>query len=266
MPSPKLPLPVALLWIMGSVFVVTGSVYSLWTWNLYQKVAKEKAPVLCHIMQTRPHTDALKADYLAEILGLSRDHPTPLKEFDIRKAMHQLQEMPMIKEAKVMTLAEDTVYIDYTMREPIAMVYDYENIAVDEEGFLFPFSPFYSPKDLPELYFGFIEQKSSEHSFIKPLEGPEWKLATHLVKILSEKAQEEKVRLQRVDISHAFAKSLGRQEIVISFGVGDANVHYLRLHPREYEQQLGNYFALYSQLPLEEKVIDLRIGGLAFIK
>lgn len=277
MSSPKLTLPVALTWIIGSVFALTGSIYSLWTWHLCERESHEteKEPALCHIIQTGPHTDALPTDFLAQILGLSRDHPTSLAHFNEELATERLQQMPMVKNGRVSSLDRDTLYIDYTMRQPMAKIYDYENIAVDEEGFLFPVSPFFSPKDLPEFYFGFVHESSSIFSFQKPLDGEKWKLAVTLLKILQDKTREMRLRIQRIDVAHAFEKSLGGQEIVIEIASeeedsGKAFVHSLRLHPLHYEQQLGNYFMLYSTLLTEngdhKKVIDLRVEGLAFVR
>lgn len=276
-----LSLPVAFMWILGSTFLVTGSAYSL------LKMTKGRIVTSCcketfmiqKIIQTGPHRDALKTDYLAEILSLSKDHPTSIFSFDPNIAIKRLLAMPMIKEASVFTIKPDTIYVDYTMRDPIAMVDDYENIAIDEEGFLFPFSPFYSPKELPKLYFGLAAFKKEEKWFEKPLEGESFLLAMQILKALKAIAFEERFFLKRIDLSNAFEKSYGRQEVVIdianeAFGLSTISnpsfFHHLRLSPKDYAKQLGNYLILHRELigsaqSEGERVIDLRIEGLAFI-
>lgn len=287
MKGKKLSLPIALAWILGSTFLITGSAYS------FLKVSRGKGLmisvkdpfVIQKIIQTGPHRDTLKTDYIAEILGLSQDHPMRISSFDSNASVKKLLAMPMIKEASVFVIKPDTLYVDYTLRDPIAMVYDYENIAIDEEGFLFPFSPFYSPKELPELYFGLPSFEEGGSSFKKPLEGEKFLLATQILKALKKIAGEEKFFLKRIDVSHAFEKSYGKQEVVIdianeAFGFSSISnfsfIHHLRLSPKDYAQQLGNYLVLHREImtssqlyskthSVDERVIDLRLEGLAFI-
>lgn len=281
MTSKVLPLPIALLWIIGSIFLVSGSAYSLLK-IMHGKVFQgphHPTYMIHKIIQTGPHRDALKTDDLAEMIGLSRDRPTSIQTFDPQQAIDHLLEMPMIKEASVMVLKPDTVYVDYTMRQPLAMIYDYENIAVDEEGHLFPFSPFYSPKALPEFYFG--SELLASFSFKTPLQGEGWLLAMRILKMLKTSASEANIFIKRIDVSHAFERSLGKQEIVIDFVNEEIELslhssrqftHHIRLHPQDYEQQLGNYFVLHDELltstepAMKERVIDLRMMGLAFVQ
>lgn len=275
----KVDLPTALAWIIGSIFLVTGSMYSLLKTRPHKGSSKSPVEfVIRKIIQTGPQRDALTTDHLAEIMGLSQDVPTSIFRFDPDQACHQLLALPFLKEAKVELVHPDTVYVDYTMREPVAMVYDYENIAIDEEGFLFPFTPFYSPKDLPEFYFGL----EGAFPLDKPLKGPAFDLAIHLLKLLHPIASEQRLCLKRIDIANAFHKSLGRQEIVIeitnetqlfTLAPQQQFIHYLRLSPQTYGQQLGNYFVLYRELitgvptkeNLQTTVIDLRMEGFALV-
>jgi hypothetical protein len=279
----RLSLPMALMWILGSTFLITGSGYYFLKLSRHQPLSLGmKTPfVIKKIVQTGPHRDALKTDYLAELLELSQDHPTPLSSFDIQAGIKKLLAMPMIKQASIFVIKPDTIYIDYTLRDPIAMVYDYENIAIDEEGVLFPFSPFYSPKELPELYFGLPLLKEEETWFSQPMQGESMELAMKLLKALKLLASEEKFFLKRIDVSHAFEKSYGKQEVIVdivneAFGLSTKSsrsfMYHLRLSPKEYAQQLGNYRLLHQEMSssleegfVDEKVIDLRMEGLAFI-
>lgn len=281
MKEKMLSLPIALAWILGSTFLVTGSAYSLIKMTQGRVVTSccKETFMIQKIIQTGPHRDALKTDYLAEILELSKDNPTSIFSFDVMASIKKLLAMPMIKEASVFTIKPDTIYVDYTMREPVAMVYDYENIAIDEEGYLFPFSPFYSPKELPEIYFGFSPLAEVTNPFEKPVEGESFTLAMQMLKALKAVAFEGKFFLKRIDVSHAFEKSYGRQEVVVDIANEEFSLatqsqlpffYHLRLDPKEYAKQLGNYFILHKDLTgslqaHDERVIDLRIEGLAFI-
>ncbi|MBM3191928.1 MAG: FtsQ-type POTRA domain-containing protein [Chlamydiae bacterium] len=277
----QLPLRVALLWIVASTFLITGSGYSLFKKFLNPlTITVSKDDRILEILQTGPQRDRLTVDQLAEILGLAQDIPTSLQSFDLKKAEEALLTLPVLKEVHVEKLFPHTLYIDYTMREPVAFVYDYENMAIDEAGYVFPFSPFYSPKMFPEIYFGKTLAKEIEQG--KPLQGKELDLALHLVELLQPITMQEPLFLKRVDVSQAFHKSFGRQEIVIEIThealafpltASQKFLHYLRLSPQSYNQQLGNYFVLHKELMLGApskqvpiRVIDLRMEGMAFIQ
>ena len=275
----KLDLPIAIAWIISSIFIVTGSIYSVL--KTLPKKAFSKAPVefvIRKIIQTGPQSDALTTDYLAEIMGLSQDVSTNIFRFDPDEATAKLLALPLLKDVKVKLVHPDTIYVDYTMREPIARIYDYENIAIDEEGCLFPFLPFYSPKELPEFYFGLPVSSCLD----KHLKGSTFDLAIHLLKLLKPIITQSHLSLKRIDVANAFDKNLGRQEIVVEitnetqlFNLAPQQrfVHYLRLSPKNYRQQLGNYFALHQELiaglpvkqEVQTRVIDLRMEGFALV-
>jgi len=283
MKKKKLPLPQALGWIIGSIFVCSGSVYFLH--KILRNTSKPLQKPLTYIdkiIQTSPQRDRLSSLYLEDLLDLSIDNPTYYKDFDLKQAELKLKSVAMIKTAHVELVCKDTVYVDYTLKDPIAKVYDYEIIACDEEGYLFPLAPFYSPKELPEIYFG--QSLPQIEGFSHKLEGKAFDLALLLIKSLDPIAKGDNFRIKRVDVSSAFLESLGRQEIVIDIqelklGYQDEifprYIHRLRLSPKDYPKQLGNYLNLHKELTscaldsLEDlselKVIDLRIEGMAYI-
>jgi hypothetical protein len=281
MTSKKLPLPLAVAWIVGSTFVCSGTIYSLHKW-LRGSCSHRQETFVTKIIQTCPQRDRLSSLYLESILGLSQDHPITAKELNIKHLQAKLLELPMIKKAHLELLAKDTIYIDYLLREPIAKVYDFENIACDEEGYLFPLAPFYSPKALPEIYFGALLSK--DPGFFTPLPTEPFTLALTIIKSLDPIAKQDNFRIQRVDVSSAFCESLGRQEIIMDIqemklgfqeDITSKYIHRLRLSPKDYPKQLGNYLNLHKELttmpqdpledPTELKVIDLRIEGMAYI-
>jgi hypothetical protein len=106
------------------------------------------------IIQTGPEKEALKSIYLAELMHLSVDQKTNIYAFDVQEAEKNLLKSPLIESAKVKKYPPNVIYVDYTVRRPLAWIYDHKNIAVDKNGYLFPISPFFPPKNIAEIYLG----------------------------------------------------------------------------------------------------------------
>lgn len=242
----------ALAWIVGSLLLIPGGVYKGASFLLHPR---HKVDYLCRVVQTGPQREALKTAYLAEIIQLSADKPILAQRFDPLLAQRKLRSSPVIKDALVKVINHDTVYIDYTVRQPVAWLYDFDNVALDDKGVPFPIIPFFSPKKLPEVILGV-----KTFNWAVPLKGEKATLALTLLKMMLEKS----LNIKRLDVTAAFAPSLGLREIVV---VIDENgfSKYLRLTPKNFAQEIGNYLELRSKLPPETQVIDLRIPQLAFI-
>ena len=245
----RLPLVHALAWIVGSLLFIPGSIYTLWK-------PQHKIDYLCRVVQTGPQKEALKTSYLAEIIHLSADKPMIAQRFDPLLAKRNLRSSPVIKNALVKVIKPDTVFIDYTVRQPIAWLYDFDNVALDDEGVPFPIIPFFSPKKLPEVVLGL---KNLNWSL--PLKGEKVDLALTLLKMMLEKS----LSVLRLDVTAAFAPSLGLREVVVVIEE-NGSPKFLRLSPKNFAQELGNYLELRKTLPPEPQVIDLRIPQLAFIE
>ncbi len=254
----KLPLVEALAWIIGSTLFITGGTYSLvhGQVKMHRKMSSDPSYLLSRIVQTGPQKQALATAYLAELMQISSDRPTHYGHFDLQKAHKKVLASPVIKEAKIKLLEPDTIYIDYTVRQPLAWLHDFENTAIDDQGAPFPVSPFFTPKNLPEVYLG-IDQIA----WNKPLEGEKVELALTLLKLLFD----AHIPVRRLDLSSAFAESLGRREIILMTEDGGFT-RTLRLTTKQYAQELGNYQTLKSRLPATPQVIDLRLPQLAFIE
>jgi hypothetical protein len=290
----KLPLSKALFWIGLTVLVFSGSALFGWLYYLHlkDKRASNDQYLIKAIIQTGPHQEALKTVYLAEILGLSVDMPTNLFQLNTKKAEQQLMLSPVIKQAKVTRMPPSTLYIDYAVRQPIMMLYDYHNAAIDSEGYLFPIRPFFTPKRLPELYLGL---PAEEYQWNIPLKTPTVELALTLHALLSAPPYQSTFRLLRIDVAHAFAESYGRREIILIIEdqfqteTNGRKTHYhfpriLRMSPDHYQNELKNYLKLreplatkavkkYPPQDIENNtmkapglIIDLRIPPLAFMK
>lgn len=249
------------------------------------------------IIQTGPKKEALSSAYLAELMDLAGDEKTNLYKFSISKARRSLLSSPLIKQAQVKKIFPNTVFVDYTARLPMALLYDYPNMAIDEEGYVFPISPFFTPKKLPEIYlglmpFGYAEDElgAKGASWNQAVKGDEAKLAFNIINLFSDL---NSIELLRVDVSNAFSDSWGRREIVlivndIDHVINDERLstlvfpRILRLSTQNYEQDLNTYFLFKDRLMQEAKekvdlknsksivkfpglIVDLRIQDLAYV-
>lgn len=288
--QPKLPFRKAILWILLSSLFISGPAVGGFAYYRYIKKQRLHQPQynIVAIMQTTPDKERLKTIYLAELLKLSVDHPTNLFRFNAKEAKRVLLTSPLITSARVKKIPPGTIYVDYTLRKPIAYLLDSTNTVVDHECVAFPFKPFFTPKKLPEIYLGLDDQAV----WGKPIKDIKCKLAIYLVDLITEHCCKEGSYLIRVDVSDALADSYGQRQIVVIMedhlekmgenGISEkvALPQLLRLSVDNYRQELANYLELRSHLHKEslsklvdhsEKIndpiiIDLRIAELAFIK
>ncbi len=240
-----------------------------------------------------PVTEKLKTAYLAEIIGLSQDKPVSYFDFNERKALLKLLKSPLIKTAEIKKIKPSFVYINYTVKEPVALLCDYPNIALDKDGFIFPLFPFFPPKNLPEIYLDLPELAEKKEVFSQPLKYKNLNLALEILKVL----QSVNLHVKRIDTAQAFSKSYGKREIIVVLEeelmvknkrqTAFVFPRILRLSCEDWTKQLGNYFELRKKMNrdylkqlqnkkngfkinssvvcFKPKVIDLRISKLAFI-
>ena len=158
-----------------------------------------------------------------------------------------------------------------------------------------------APKELPEIYLGLPAFGESEDSLGRtgglwqsPMRNSYLCLAFEMLQFLEGLPWREGLRIKRIDVSNAFAPSLGGREIVL-FTEEDLILNrgekstcctfpkMLRLSPKEYAQQMNNFLSLrknimedYSKqlssaaLPqtgrFSSRIVDLRIPHLAFVE
>lgn len=273
--SKEIPLPKAIFFLLLTTFVVSGFGY-LSIQAYFKKEPRKAKPVsntITTIIQTGPKREALRTAYLAELLNLSQDKPASSLDFDLKRAQERLLRSPVIKSAEVRLTGPETLYIAYAVREPIARLYDISNAALDEEGVLFPLSPFFAPKILPEIYLGL--NPSAEIQWNMRVSSPHFKLASDLLRLLLAAPYRDLFSVKRIDVSKATEQSFGRREIVLlieeRFGKKESKQIFLRLTPKNMLQELGNYLALRKQLAATQDlksplVIDLRIPQLGFVR
>lgn len=248
------------------------------------------------IIQTGPEKEALKSAYLVELLELSLDQPTNLYAFDLEKGEKKLLSSPLIAEAKIKRESPNILYIDYTVRKPIARLGDYQNIAIDKDGYLFPITPFFAPKELPEMILGLPAFGRDADSYGRkggawhvPLQNKHFSLALEILSYF-EKSGSRDFRLKRIDVSNAYAPSLGRREIVLlteeELMQGSNYCIFpkmLRLATKDYAQQINHFFSLRKKMiedysrqlgdvvipssgKFSSRIVDLRIPHLAFVE
>lgn len=204
------------------------------------------------IAQSGSEKEALKTDYLAQLIGLAYDQSP--KSFKEKIAQDRLLASPLIKDAKVKQVSPNVLSIDYSLRKPYVFLGDYENTALDRDGYPFPFSPFYTPKNIPCVYLG---NNSLKWGVIIE----EKQLAFEMLSYLEKKIDFFNIKL--LDVTQAEFPSLGRREVVLVIQ-GKYGDHTLRLTPTDYVDQLNRYFLLdYKE---GNQIIDLRVPNLAFIK
>ncbi len=281
--SPKLPLWQSLLWIVGSVFICTGSsykIFQIYIHKKHEKIPEKKPQMIEYIVQTGVQKEALHSDYLAELLDLSWDKQTLFSFFNEKNAEEKLRACPLIEEVSVRKIPPNMIYIDYKVRKPIGWVADFMNTGVDAEGRIFPITPFFSPKKMPEIYLG--KKQVENVSFSQPLEGKYFALASQVIHALTPYERNE-FFLKKVDVSDAFYPTLGKRGIVIVLEhellpSETISTHFLRLSTENYSQEIANYLSLLPSMIENDKekvfegkaslerVIDLRVPQLAFIE
>jgi hypothetical protein len=280
MSDSKMPISRAILWILVSTLCITGSAFMGWLYYLHVRDRRyhDDQYRIVALIQSTPQADALKSVYLAELLGLSLDHPINLYQFNLKEATSTLLRHPLIKVVTMRKILPGSLYIDYEMRTPFAYVGDFANTVIDEEGVLFPFRPFFTPKRLPTIYLGLDKEKCKWGTCVKTLT-PNVQLAFDLL-CQFEQLQLDRFELKQLDVTQAQADSYGLRQVVMVLEEKsqdltqnqEKSLIFLRLSDDHAEQDLVNFRTLQASLceksllkndqPL---VVDLRIPHLAFI-
>lgn len=282
--SKKISYTRALSWIVGSSIIISFVGHRIFHHNI--KVKKKLEPeVLSYILQTGPQKEALLSDYLTERLDLSVDKPVKFADFDPVQARKVLEKAPVIAEVEVKKIAPNIVYVDYAVRKPFVWVTDYHNAALDKEGTVIPAYPFFSPKKMTKVYFG--KESPPLQKYGEKIEGRFWDLALSVLETLQEQGK-DLFFIKQIDISEAWAPSLGRREIIVSLEndlylsseeTPCQSTHFLRLTPKKYKEEIAHYLTLREHLleaekeevvptgskRLRDKTVDLRLSQLAYI-
>ncbi len=290
-----IPWKQALKWIITSTLVTSGfTAAGLFYWNHHQEnlTSNDRYNIVA-LYQSCTHKELLQTDFIAELLDLSFDKPTNLYRFDINSAKQKLATCPIIKSVELKKVKPSMLFVEYSLRQPIAYLAEYTNTAIDAEGILIPSMPFYTPKNLYEVILGL----PSGLNWGMKLLGNRITLVQELYEEITraDYADADSFRLTRIDVSKAFSKRCGEREIVLFFEesiesgienkVGKNLQLTLRLSPDNWQEQLINYQRLRSKLRAEASelreesegdvgavgkplhfIIDMRLSQLAFIQ
>lgn len=285
----KVPFKKAMGIIFGITVLVSGSaaLFLAYFQYIHWQLARDSKYEILALVQSTSVKEPLKTVYLAELLNLSLDMRTNIYRFSMELAKKRLLKSPLIKEAEVKKIYPGTIHISYKTRVPIAFIIDFENMAIDKEGVLIPFKPFFTPKNLPEIYLGLSPEEDKMVVFGSRLKNKKAKLALQLLETFSEKLSPTRTSIKRIDVKGAFASSFGQKQIVLTledkiekikngFPVFSRYLKILRLSCAEYKEGISKYLVLQEHLYKKEsletssknyiKIIDLRIPELGFIK
>lgn len=254
-------------WVFFSLFLVSGSAalgLLIYKHKKQQNQNSDKYTIVA-LVQSCTQREHLKNVYLAELLGLSIDQPTNLYNFSISKAYKKLSECHLIKEAVIKKISPGTVFVKYSMREPVAYIGDFTNTAIDNEGYLFPFKPFFSPKTLPTITLGqkVYDEVRSEKLWGYRIFNKKLNLAHTLVAQLQ---KNQGVFVEQVDLSRMHEESCGKREIIVKVRAVTGRAIYLRLNTNKYFDSITRIQQVASLLQQNVSVLDLRIDNLLLLK
>ncbi len=263
--------PQAVLRIFLSALFVSGTAWGVFFayhafWNF--RAENEKYQIVA-IVQTGPEREALQTSFLAEILGLSSDRPFNLYRLSLFEAKKRLLSFPLIKEASLKRIPPGTLYIDYAIRKPAAFLGERSNAAIDREGVIIPFSPFFLPKKLPQFYLG-IDPKN-DLSYGERIESEAIDMAWTVADYIKERTA---FRVKSVDLSRAYKESLGARRIIVLLEPLERNVEPIEIAlilnaatPLEgVDRFLAFVQARNDQMLGRTVLLDLRIPGVGIFQ
>ncbi len=278
----------AIYWIVLSTVLISGSSYLGYfqyrRWIKHRQTDSSYA--IRYIVGDSLSEDSLSAQQIAELLDLSFDNPINLFVLDEKKAEEKMKSYAWIEDVNLLKIKPNALKVTYKMRKPAALLSEYENMAVDSGGHIFPFRPYYLGKDPLELILGLPEE---EISLSAPISHPGFELAMNILDFLQVQSAQS-FKIEKIDVSNAFADSLGKREIIVALEDDCILLNHhcffpkiLRLHTIEYGKQLSNFFALNKKMRKDylkqiqhltinndrkftPQVIDMRIPQLAFIE
>ncbi len=265
--SPSLSIKSSIVYILVSLFLCFLPI--LVVIKTIQSRSEEKVEndiyQLRAIVQTGPKKRALPSQYLLQQMGISREINRNIYSLDMDYLKKRLTVHPVILDAMVDIIPPDTLYVDYSVRDPKAILGNWENTAVDSELTFFPLYPYYTPKSLPKVYLSdIVDMKWGDKSHSQELV-----LSLSFIKTWEDALYSRGISIKQVDVSHAYSKNLGDKEVVLLLEqVTSSAQFYIRVFSDE-TQNLSNFLAYFdaNQDQFNQiDVIDMRLPGAAYIK
>lgn len=268
-----LPIRTALLWVLLSTVLVSGSAaFAIWAYKWYmQQLSTDKKYLITELIQESNGPYSLPRGYLAELLELSSDLPTFLSAYNLKAAQQKLLGCMHIETASLKKVQPNAICISYTMRTPIGFLPEYSNSLVDADGYMIAFQPFFPPLDLPEIVLGDLLLATAWGSRLSSsaLTG-----ALAILESFQQANIPDNIKIRRIDVSKINAPSAGQREAVLILEKShnsQTQTHFVRLGTDYYSQSLLHYGALQKHLDAEggfscpRLIIDLRVPQLAFL-
>lgn len=223
---------------------------------------KVSKPVL-YIIQTGPQKGQLTTSRLCSMLNETTWSNILSGEGDELSVKNDLSSYSHIASVDAVAFKDkETLYIDYTLKKPLFILGNVYNAAVDLNGSIFEYAPYYSAK-LPTLYI-----PSSEKSGRDCLENRVCSIVKTMQPLLSLLQEKSSSNIERVDLRQMFADTLGKKEIVITISYDDRR-HILRFSPFFLESGINSYILLLKDgeyIKKESHIIDLRIDKNVFLE
>lgn len=276
----SIPFKKALSIIFLSTFCISGigGLGVFYYSKVKAKWGKDPKYHIVALAQTTLMQEPLKTAYLEELLNLSFDQPSNLYLLNIQTVKELLLQSPLIKKAEVKKIFPGTLLVEYVARTPIAYLADYSNTALDADGVPIPFKPFFTPKNIPEIYLG-LEVDDENKLWGQVIEDPRKTLSFDVLNWVYKNWGDKRLQVKRIDTSRAYSSSYGDRQIIMTCDdiLEECTVPLiLRLHTQNYLEGLANFKALREYLLKHKKIkkdevvkpliIDLRLSQLAFLK
>ncbi len=260
----KIPLKKALSYVALSVIIIWGSLLTAWLIHRAILVKRSSDPryTIVALVQTSQGQHTLQNWQISELLDLSRDRPQNLYKFDTKEAEARLMNNSCFQRATVRRQPPGIILVDYLLREPVAHLGEYSNVAVDKELFPFALRPFFTPKNLPVLFIG-----ANDLCYFSPLASDEAQLA---FKVLDAAQKAIPYPIKSIDTRNAYKRNAGLQEVIVVINEGEKE-RFLRMKPCAFEKTLKEYallqptFASINQAS-PTQIVDLRTPSIALVK
>jgi hypothetical protein len=186
----------------------------------------------------------------------------------------ELEAHPIIDYAKMQRYNQNTLWIEYAVRTPIAFVADLDNVAVDCKGKCFPLHPFVTPKLLPKIFLGLSEEEINRFCQTNELEAIVQKKLHFAIDWLDKGRdlfQRSNYYLGWLDVSLMDETSLGKRKMVLGLSKmpREPLCCFLRIYPEKEVSELESQWRLlaiqnfrHQDKPID---IDMRLPSLAYI-
>lgn len=217
---------------------------------------------LTTLIQKTPTRQTLSPRFFSNYLRLNPyGKNLAINRLDIDKINKKLKAFPIFKSIDAEMTKEGALQINYFLRNPEYQLKDYTNCGIDDEGFLMPLTPFYTPKKLTQVFLGLDKLDFSKAYQVS--------LANEVIHFFRLN-QLDQLTVTMIDLSKMKAVIKSHQEVIVTIEFLDKK-HYLRLHPQNINKGLTRYVSLFKEPSLRQKILgsclfDARISKFATLK